>query len=192
MLKTKAIFERKTDDFQPKDCVIEKTIRLTAAEYDVFSRHMLRDYDFIKDNIDLMYSDSEGAYHCLLLVGEDRPDGILIESEGYDYARYSAFLPNAADFLAAHQEQEQTEKQQQSASGFKLQDLVCVPLEDIHLVHSDEGYRACDHRGTEIRHADPSRPGGMGGCSERRCGAYLPHDLRHTGGMQRCQSTAPR
>ncbi|OLN30100.1 DUF6329 domain-containing protein [Desulfosporosinus metallidurans] len=138
MLKTKAIFERKTDDFEPKDCIIEKTVRLTAAKYDVFSKNMLADYDFIKDNIDLMHCDSQGAYHCLLVVGEDRPDGLLIESEGYGYGRYSAFLPNAADFLEAHPEQEQAKKEQQSAPDFKLQDLMRIPLEDIHLVHSDE------------------------------------------------------
>ena len=138
MLKTKAIFERKTDDFQTKECIIEKTVRLTAAEYDVFSKNMLADYDFIKDNIDLMHCDNQGAYHCLLVVGEDRPDGLLIESEGYGYGRYSAFLPNAADFLRVHPEQEQAEKEQQSAPDFKLQDLMRIPLEDIHLVHSDE------------------------------------------------------
>lgn len=138
MLKTKAIFERKTDDFQPKDCVIEKTTRLTAAEYDTFTHNMLRDFDFIKDNIDLMNIDDQGIFHCLLVVGDDRPDGILIESEGYGYARYASFLPNAADFLAAHPEQEQTEKEQQTASNLKLKDLMRIPLEDIHLVHSDE------------------------------------------------------
>lgn len=138
MLTTKAIFERKTDDFQPKNCVIEKIIELVSQEYDAFTQNMLAEYDFIKDNIDLMYCDGQGAYHCLLVVGEDRPDGILIESEGSAYARYAAFLPNASDFLAAHPKREQTDKQQQYASGFKLQDLMRVPLEDIHLVHSDE------------------------------------------------------
>ncbi|WP_094551447.1 DUF6329 domain-containing protein [Petroclostridium xylanilyticum] len=107
MLKTKAIFERKTDDFQPKDCVIEKVIELTSQEYDAFSKNMLADYGFIKDNVDLMYVDQEGIYHCLLVVGEDRPDGILIESEGSGYARYAAFLPNARDFLSARQEETQ-------------------------------------------------------------------------------------
>jgi len=93
MLKTKAVFERKTADFQPRDCVIEKIIGLTSREYDAFSSNMLADHDFIKDNIDLMFVDQEGAYHCLLVVGENRPDGILIESEGSSYARYAAFLP---------------------------------------------------------------------------------------------------
>ena len=55
MLKTKAIFERKTDDFQPKDCVIEKVIALTSHEYNGFSKNMLDYYDFIKDNTGLMY-----------------------------------------------------------------------------------------------------------------------------------------
>ncbi len=35
MLKTKAIFERKTDDFQPRDCVIEKVIELASRDYRV-------------------------------------------------------------------------------------------------------------------------------------------------------------
>ena len=50
MLKTKALFERKTNSFEPTECIIE--------------------------------------------------------SEGYGYSRYSAFLPNASDFLALHMEQE--------------------------------------------------------------------------------------
>jgi len=45
MLKTKAIFERKTNDFQPRDCVIEKIIELTSQQYDAFSKNMLDDYD---------------------------------------------------------------------------------------------------------------------------------------------------
>jgi hypothetical protein len=131
MLKTKAVFERKTDDFQPRDCVIEKIIELASGEYDVFSKNMLNDYDFIKDNIDLMYCDGQGVYHCLLVMGQDRRDGILIESEGSSYARYSSFLPNAADFLAVQQEQK-------PALGMKLKDLISISLQDIHLVHSDE------------------------------------------------------
>ncbi|WP_283608445.1 DUF6329 domain-containing protein [Faecalispora anaeroviscerum] len=107
MLKTKAIFEKKTDDFNPRECVIEKIIDLSTQKYDAFSKNMLADYDFIRDNIDLMFCDEQGAYHCLLVTSKDRPDGILLESEGYSYGRYSGFLPNAADFLAAHPEQAQ-------------------------------------------------------------------------------------
>ena len=138
MLATKAVFNRKVDDFEPKSCVIEKVVALMSQDYDEFSQNMLADYDFIKDNIDLQYCDNNGVFHCLMVVGEDRKDGILVESEGSGYARYSAFLPNAADFLAAHMEQEHTEEKQESAPSMKLKNLITVSLEDIHLVHSDE------------------------------------------------------
>lgn len=123
MLRTKAIFERKTNDFQPRDCVIEKIIELASQEYDAFSRNMLADYGFIKDNVDLMYVDQEGTYHCLLVVGEGRPNGVLIESEGGGYARYAAFLPNARDFLSARREQVQglhDAKPEPETPGMKL------------------------------------------------------------------------
>lgn len=50
MLTTKAVFNRKLDDFEPKNCVIEEVIALTYHEYDKFSENMLVDYDYIKDN----------------------------------------------------------------------------------------------------------------------------------------------
>ena len=42
-----------------------------------------------------MYQDKNGVSHCLLVLGEGQDDGILVESEGSFYARYSAFVPNA-------------------------------------------------------------------------------------------------
>lgn len=99
MLETKAVFSRKEPDFEPRPCVVEKVIQLSSAEYDSFTRDMLRDRDFIRDNpIDIVI-DAEGRYHCLLITGDGRRDGILVNPEGGDYARYSAFIPNAEDFL---------------------------------------------------------------------------------------------
>lgn len=53
-----------------------------------------------------MYVDSEGTMHCLLVLDEDSPngtpDGILVESEGANYARYSSYLPNANFLARAH------------------------------------------------------------------------------------------
>jgi len=123
MLTTKAIFERKVDDFEPKDCIIEKVVALASHEYNKFSHNMLADHGFIKDNKDLQYCDAEGTYHCILVVGEDGIDGILVESEGADYARYAAFLPNASAFLGAAMEQEQSAKNKTVAAGLKLKDL---------------------------------------------------------------------
>lgn len=95
MLKTRATFKCKEPDLKPRECVIEKVITLSGTQYDNFAARMHLRYDFIRDNIDLMRCDSNDVYHCLLVVGEGREDGVLIQSEGADYARYSAFMPHA-------------------------------------------------------------------------------------------------
>ena len=46
-----------------------------------------------------MYQDRDGVSHCLLVLGEGEEDGILVESEGSLYARYSALLPNARGYM---------------------------------------------------------------------------------------------
>ncbi len=94
MIKTKAVFERKPIELSHWDCVVEKIIRMTDSELEDYSMNLMRELPFIQENLDLMYNDN-GIHHCLLVVGETNPDGILIEAEGYTYARYAAFLPNA-------------------------------------------------------------------------------------------------
>ena len=37
MLRTKAIFERKTNDFQPRDCVLEKIIEIADSNIEIVS-----------------------------------------------------------------------------------------------------------------------------------------------------------
>ncbi|MBQ8010525.1 MAG: hypothetical protein IJ265_03125 [Oscillospiraceae bacterium] len=48
----------------------------------------------IAQHKDLMYM-AEGVAHCLLFVDSKTGDGLLVEAEGYDYARNSHFVPNA-------------------------------------------------------------------------------------------------
>jgi len=103
MLETTANFRSKESEIEAQGCVIEKVIRLSVAEYDSFSRNLLRNQDFITENKDLMFYDENRQRHCLLVVGDNRRDGILVDSSGYDYARYTALLPNAEDFLMAQQ-----------------------------------------------------------------------------------------
>jgi hypothetical protein len=38
-----------------------------------------------------MRVDTEGTWHCTLIKEEGKNEGILVESEGYEYARYSAY-----------------------------------------------------------------------------------------------------
>jgi hypothetical protein len=92
----KVNFIRKADheELIPQDeFVIEKEIILNKEDFDKFINNPLGYYDFIKDNVDLMYCDQEGVYHCIYITSNEHSFGILIESEGYHYARYSAYLP---------------------------------------------------------------------------------------------------
>lgn len=101
MLNLQAIFERKAGEYPVWDCVIEKIVELPENEYKHFKAAPLRDMSFIAENTDLMYRDENGIHHCLLALGEGSSDGILIESEGYNYARYSSFIPGARELVAA-------------------------------------------------------------------------------------------
>ena len=76
----------------------EKTIRLSEKEFEKFLQSPMECQDFIKGNVDLMRQDESGVYHCLLVTGENRRDGVLVEADGYDYARYASYVPDAAAF----------------------------------------------------------------------------------------------
>lgn len=94
-MKINVPFRRKDKEIETSPCVIEKSVELSADIFDHFAENLLNDYDFILENTDHMYQDKSGVNHCLLVLGKEREDGILVESEGSAYARYSAFLPNA-------------------------------------------------------------------------------------------------
>lgn len=70
--------------------VIEKVIELSDVEYTHFTKNLLDDFDFIEANIDLMYVDTNQVKHCILVREAGKTSGVLVESEGYSYARYAA------------------------------------------------------------------------------------------------------
>lgn len=132
MLQTKAIFARKENAFEPKDCIIEKVIELDSYQFSTFKNNMLRDYNFIAENIDLMRVENDGT-HCLLILGDGENDGILVDSSGSKFARYAAFLPNARNFINAQTPEQSAEKTKRTTLG----DLLSCKWEDIHLCHID-------------------------------------------------------
>lgn len=105
MLYANAALRRKESEHEVSCCVIEKVITLDIVVFDYFKKHLLSDFDFIRDNEEVMYKENDGTAHCLLVIGEGNEDGILVESEGYAYARYSAYLPNALIYLTANMEE---------------------------------------------------------------------------------------
>lgn len=99
----RALFTRKAVNLDELKCrteqerdkkyfVIEKVIELPEDSFRTFANNLLSDFDFIKENLDKMYVDSDQIWHCLLVKAEGSKDGILVEAEGYEYARYSRYL----------------------------------------------------------------------------------------------------
>lgn len=99
-MKTNAKMNRKDTDIRSDPCIIEDIVELDGTAYAQFRSNLLQDYDFIGDRKDLMHENDSG-WHCLLVLGKGQNDGVLVESEGYSYARYSAHLPEARDFVNA-------------------------------------------------------------------------------------------
>lgn len=99
MLITKAIFERKPPAFDPQVCVIDAIQVMDETEFEEFSGNLLIDRAFIAEKKDEMRMDSIGQIHALLVMDDNSGDGILIESSGYDYPRYSAFMPNIKSYV---------------------------------------------------------------------------------------------
>ena len=94
---------RKESEFRTRTCVVEKAIAVSHAEFDNLKRKPLQENKLIAENVDLMYCDSDDNYHCLLIYDEEQGDGLLIESEGADYARYAQYIPRAKELVEMHQ-----------------------------------------------------------------------------------------
>lgn len=70
---------------------VVKQIELTAAQYQHFATNLLEDMPFIAANKALMGRDDENCVsHCLLVTTRNIQGGILVECQGFNYARYAA------------------------------------------------------------------------------------------------------
>ena len=93
-MKTNFIRKPEASELIPQDeFVIEKVIKLSNNEFTSFIHNPLLDYDFIKENKELMRIDNNEIYHCILVTGVGYDFGILVNSEGSSYARYASFIP---------------------------------------------------------------------------------------------------
>ena len=98
-----AELKRKRSEYEGEACAVDKVIELSAQRFQQFSRALLEDYDFIAEGkSDIRHDDA--ARHCLLILDADGIDGFLVDPQGYNYARYSAFIPNARSLMTPDME----------------------------------------------------------------------------------------
>lgn len=93
-----AVMNRKADCYEAKKCVVEKVIDVYETEFKKMLEKPLERNYYLEPYRSLMgfYDD---AYHCVLFVDQKSGDGLLVNSEGSDYARYSQYIPNAKDIV---------------------------------------------------------------------------------------------
>jgi len=104
------------EEVETMPCEIEKIIELSSHEFMSLLRSPLKDQDFIKESIGLMGMDKDGVYHCLLAIGEGCDDGLIIQAEGYGYARYSAFVSNARQIINSQSQYQSIKNLEKSLS----------------------------------------------------------------------------
>ena len=69
----------------------ERSGVLFIKQFQHFSANLLRDMPFIAANKDLSGYD-KGVTRCLLVTTKRNQDGILVDCQGFNYARYSAYV----------------------------------------------------------------------------------------------------
>ena len=93
-----AELKRKQSEYEGEACAVDKVIELPAQRFQQFCRALLDDNDFIAENKNAVRQGGD-ARHCLLILDAEGTDGFLVDPQGYDYARYSSFVPNARSLL---------------------------------------------------------------------------------------------
>lgn len=73
-------------------CEVRKVISLPDKKYAFFKKHLMYEYDFLRKNAEQM-GFRNGTRQCVLVMGESSEDGVLVDSSGYGYARYTAPFP---------------------------------------------------------------------------------------------------
>ncbi len=86
---------------EPDKCVVEKAIPISHSEFEKLNSKLLEANYYVEIYKDLML-EADGINHCILLYDKSSGDGLLVNSEGCGYARYSQYIPHAKDIVEAH------------------------------------------------------------------------------------------
>ena len=102
-LFTYAQFKSKEPQMEYSPCKVEKIISLNEKDFNYFSKNLMHDHAFLKALKGDMFKDKNDIHHCILIIGEGHDVGILVQSEGASYVRYSALFPNAKMWIKQNQ-----------------------------------------------------------------------------------------
>lgn len=82
-----------TPIIKPSPFEVAKVVEVSAMEYQYFTTHLLADAPFIAANHGVTgYDEQTGITRCLLVTARSVRGGVLVDSQGYNYARYAAYV----------------------------------------------------------------------------------------------------
>ena len=93
-----AELRRKQSEYEGEACRVDKVKEYPTQRLMKFSRALQADSDIKAENKNAVRH-GDDARHCLLILDTEGMDGFLVDPQGYNYARYSAFVPNARSLL---------------------------------------------------------------------------------------------
>lgn len=99
-MRMKANYMEKPCNFIMDDWQVEKVLDLSYEDFSELKTIPLLDQPFIIENKRHMFH-KDGIIHGLLALGKGYNDGVLIDAEGYNYARIAAYVPAARDIVNA-------------------------------------------------------------------------------------------
>lgn len=74
---------------------VDTVVELSRNEFEIFAENLGEYRQFIEDHAgEMYYDDSEECARCLLVTTPEQKEGILVQSEGFAYARYAAYIPD--------------------------------------------------------------------------------------------------
>lgn len=87
--------QRKPEDYRLDNCVIDVVEEMKHESFETFQNYPTARYGAITNSLHRLLEDTKDERHCILLLDADGDDGFIVNPHGADYARYSAFVPNA-------------------------------------------------------------------------------------------------
>lgn len=87
------------DKVEFENCIVEKVIEHSDEEYEAFCGDLQEFYDWIGENKNHMFKDSDGTIHGMLVLGKNHNDGVFINNDNSYYARVHSMIPNARQLV---------------------------------------------------------------------------------------------
>ena len=99
-MRIRAEMGRQRAPLLPQEYQVDKVVELPNTLLTTFMDCPLYRYDFIRENAVEIHQ-HDGFEHCLLVLGEDRADGMLVQCGKDGYAAYAAYMAGARDIVQA-------------------------------------------------------------------------------------------